>query len=180
MRQSETWLKFHFWPISTHPFDVCKWCWKDVKNFHFNDVCWTFKRCVKIMLQKFHFEHCKNVSKMAIVNFKKTLKKTSQKRSLETLEVYHVNIENLSKKEFHSGLYWMSSECLTNTLIVVFWTGLCSVGNIFYFSSVSVSVLSHPGHGKSRCCIVGNWTCLSFLKTFHLSSKRLLQFLQSC
>ena len=28
----------------------------------------------------------------------------------------------------------------------------------------------------SNCCIVGNWTCFSFLKTFHLSSKNLLQF----
>ena len=25
----------------------------------------------------------------------------------------------------------------------------------------------------SKCCIVGNWTCLSFLKTFHLSFERL-------
>ena len=28
----------------------------------------------------------------------------------------------------------------------------------------------------SKCFIVGNWTCFSFLKTFHLSSKRLLRF----
>ena len=27
-----------------------------------------------------------------------------------------------------------------------------------------------------KCCIVGNWTCFSSLKTFRLSSKRLLQF----
>ena len=39
-----------------------------------------------------------------------------------------------------------------------------------------MKVLSHPGHGKSKCCIVGNWTCFSLLKTFHLSSKRLFQF----
>ena len=37
-------------------------------------------------------------------------------------------------------------------------------------------VLRNPGHGHSRCCIVGNWTHFSFLKTVHLSSKRLLQF----
>lgn len=34
----------------------------------------------------------------------------SQNSSLETLEVYHV--EKMSKKDFHSGLYWMSSKCL--------------------------------------------------------------------
>ena len=27
-----------------------------------------------------------------------------------------------------------------------------------------------------ECCIVGSWTCFSFLKTFHLSTNRLLQF----
>lgn len=27
----------------------------------------------------------------------------------------------------------------------------------------------HEGHGISRCCIMGNWTCIRFLKTFHLS-----------
>ena len=31
----------------------------------------------------------------------------------------------------------------------------------------------YPGHGNSRCCIVANWTCLSILKTFHLSSEGL-------
>ena len=25
--------------------------------------------------------------------------------------------------------------------------------------------------GNSQCCIVGNWTCFTFLKTFRLSSK---------
>ena len=38
------------------------------------------------------------------------------------------------------------------------------------------NVLSHTGHGSFKCCIVGKWTCFSFLKMFHLSSKRLLQF----
>ena len=39
-----------------------------------------------------------------------------------------------------------------------------------------MKLLSHPGHGKSSCCIVGNWTCFSFSKMFHLSSKRVLPF----
>ena len=29
---------------------------------------------------------------------------------------------------------------------------------------------------ESWCCIIGNWTCFSFLKMFHLSPKRLLHF----
>ena len=40
-----------------------------------------------------------------------------------------------------------------------------------------LKVLSHPGRDKSKCCIVGNWTCFSLLEMFHLASKRLLQFL---
>ena len=39
-----------------------------------------------------------------------------------------------------------------------------------------MKVLSHPGHGNCKSYVVGNWTCFSFLKTFHLSSERLLQF----
>lgn len=31
-----------------------------------------------------------------------------------------------------------------------------------------IKVLSHPGHGHSVCCIIGNWTCLHFSKTFLL------------
>ena len=23
----------------------------------------------------------------------------------------------------------------------------------------------HPGHGNSKCCMVGKWACFSFLKT---------------
>ena len=30
--------------------------------------------------------------------------------------------------------------------------------------------------GISMCCIIVNWTCFSFLKTFHLSSKKLPHF----
>ena len=30
-----------------------------------------------------------------------------------------------------------------------------------------------------KCCIVGNWTSFSSLKTFHLSSKRLLQLVRT-
>ena len=40
-----------------------------------------------------------------------------------------------------------------------------------------MKALSHPGDGNSKCCIVGNWTWFSVLKTFHLPSKKLLQFL---
>ena len=36
----------------------------------------------------------------------------------------------------------------------------------------AMTVLSHPGHGKSRCRIVGNWTSFSFLKMCHLSHPR--------
>ena len=39
-----------------------------------------------------------------------------------------------------------------------------------------VKVLSHAGHGKSKCCIVGNWACFSLLKTFQVSSNSPLQF----
>ena len=35
-----------------------------------------------------------------------------------------------------------------------------------------MKLLSHPGHGDSKCCILGNWTCFSFLKM----SKTLLEF----
>ena len=28
------------------------------------------------------------------------------------------------------------------------------------------NIPSYPGHGNSKCCIVGNWTCFSFLKIF--------------
>ena len=38
-----------------------------------------------------------------------------------------------------------------------------------------MKVLSHPGHGNSRCCIEGNGMCFSVLKTFHVSSKSPLQ-----
>ena len=41
-----------------------------------------------------------------------------------------------------------------------------SVGRI----RLLMMVFSHPGHGNARCCIVGNWTCFSVLKTFHLTS----------
>ena len=27
-----------------------------------------------------------------------------------------------------------------------------------------MKALSHPGDGKSKCCIAGSWTCFSFLK----------------
>ena len=33
-----------------------------------------------------------------------------------------------------------------------------------------MKVLIHQGHGNFKCCIIANWTCFSFLKTFHLSS----------
>ena len=39
-----------------------------------------------------------------------------------------------------------------------------------------MKVLRHPDRGKSMCRIVGNWTYFSFVKTFHLSPKRLSQF----
>ena len=39
-----------------------------------------------------------------------------------------------------------------------------------------MKVLRHPGHGSSKRGIVGSWTCFSFLKMFHLYSKRLPQF----
>ena len=39
-----------------------------------------------------------------------------------------------------------------------------------------MKVLSHPGRGNSERCIVGKWTCLSFLRMFRFSSRRLLQF----
>ena len=39
-----------------------------------------------------------------------------------------------------------------------------------------MKVLSHPGHGNSKCCTVVNWTCFSLLKMFHHSSEKLLQF----
>ena len=39
-----------------------------------------------------------------------------------------------------------------------------------------MKVLSYPGHGNCKCCAVGNWTGFSFLKAFHLSSKRFPQF----
>ena len=42
----------------------------------------------------------------------------------------------------------------------------------FYFVTTTVDKL----YRESSCCIVGSWTCFSFLKTFHFSSKRLLQF----
>ena len=40
-----------------------------------------------------------------------------------------------------------------------------------------MEVFSHTSHGNCKCYIIGNWTGFSFLKMFHLSSKRLLQFL---
>ena len=39
-----------------------------------------------------------------------------------------------------------------------------------------MKVLSHPSHGSSKCCIVDNWACFSFLKKLHLSFKKLPQF----
>ena len=30
------------------------------------------------------------------------------------------------------------------------------------FSQMLMKVLSHPGPGKSKCCIVGDWACFSF------------------
>ena len=37
-----------------------------------------------------------------------------------------------------------------------------------------MKVLSHPGHGNSKCSIVGSWTCFSSFKRIHLSFKRVL------
>ena len=42
-------------------------------------------------------------------------------------------------------------------------------GEAWKKNKMLMKVLGHPGHGNSECCIVGNWTCFSFLKTSHLS-----------
>ena len=39
-----------------------------------------------------------------------------------------------------------------------------------------MKVLSDPCQGNFKCYIIGNWMCFIFLKTFHLSSMKLLQF----
>ena len=41
---------------------------------------------------------------------------------------------------------------------------------------MSVKILSHLGHGSLGVSSEGNWTSWGFLKTFHFSSKKLLQF----
>ena len=42
--------------------------------------------------------------------------------------------------------------------------------------SMLMKIIYHPGHGNSKCHIVGNWTRFSFLTMVHHSSKKLLQF----
>ena len=61
-----------------------------------------------------------------------------------------------------------------NLLVFVFFLKMHLV--LFEQTMMLMKVLIHPGHGKSKCCIVNKWTCLSFLKMFHLSCKRHLQF----
>ena len=46
--------------------------------------------------------------------------------------------------------------------------------------SLLMKVFSHPGYGNSKCCIVANWIYFIFLKMFHLSSERILQFWLTC
>ena len=29
-----------------------------------------------------------------------------------------------------------------------------------------MKVLSHQGHGKSKCCVIGNWTCYKQVNPF--------------
>jgi len=40
-----------------------------------------------------------------------------------------------------------------------------------------MKILSHPGHGNHKSLNEGNWTSSGILKTFHLSSEKLLHFL---
>ena len=74
----------------------------------------------------------------------------------------------------------ISPSFLSNLTVIPNWLFLWSTlifvshGNLHWSEILFMKVRSHPAHGTSRCCIVGNWTCFSFLKTFHLSSKRLL------
>ena len=68
------------------------------------------------------------------------------------------------------------SSCSQRVQKYHFWTKLKLKAIFLFVFASSMKVPSHPGHGDSRCCIVGNWTCLIFLMTFHLSSKRLLPF----
>ena len=44
--------------------------------------------------------------------------------------------------------------------------------------SILMKVLSHPGHGNSVVVCVGNQTCFSFSKMFHLCSQRFMKHLQ--
>ena len=60
--------------------------------------------------------------------------------------------------------FWLNS-----ALDLVFGSGLLIRKQTISLLSVEktellfklMKVLSHPGHGNSKCCIVGNWTCFS-------------------
>ena len=46
--------------------------------------------------------------------------------------------------------------------------------NMKHNSGMLVKVLSHPGHGKPRCCIAVDWTCFSLLKMSLIQEASLL------
>ena len=50
----------------------------------------------------------------------------------------------------------------------------CKIYNKSFICLKSMFNYADEGDGDSKYCIIGNLTC--FLKTFHLSPKRLLEF----
>lgn len=43
-----------------------------------------------------------------------------------------------------------------------------------HYNELLKKVLSNPGQGNSKCYILDNWKCFSFLKMFRLSSEQVL------
>ena len=87
----------------------------------------------------------------------------------ESSSTWHDNIKaNQAKMKhmFYQNINYMDfTQCRVNK----WWKHLCYI--IFHLDEGSQS-------SRSYCGIVGNWTCFSFLKTFHLFSECFMKHLQ--
>ena len=86
----------------------------------------------------------------------------------------HPSLPLLWKKVSSATLYFLGAEYLSYTILFLVWQ------QDFNFSRLHVLHVAELfwimcTYNSHKCCIVGNWTSFSFLKTFHPTSKRLLQ-----